>query len=61
MPIGPYCFDDIPPCACVNREFVLRLRGAPGGPYRILIRGICFDARIHADAEACFAFDVCKD
>lgn len=61
VPAGPHCFDDIPPCACVTREFVLRLRGAPGGPYRILVRGICFDACFHGDEEACFTFQVCKD
>lgn len=61
VPVGPYCFDDIAPCACVTREFVLRLRGAPGGPYRILLKGICFDACFHGDEEACFTFQVCKD
>jgi hypothetical protein len=61
VPIGPYCFDDIAPCTCVSREFILRLRGAPGGRYEIKLRGICFDACIHGDEEACFTFDVCKD
>lgn len=61
VPLGPYCFDDIAPCACITRQFVLRLRGAIGGRYRILVRGICFDACFHGDGEACFAFDVCKD
>jgi hypothetical protein len=61
VPVGPYCFDDIVPCTCVTREFVLRLRGAPGGSYRILVRGICFDACFHGDEEDCFIFDVCKD
>jgi hypothetical protein len=62
VPIGPYCFDDIAPCSCVSREFLLRLRGAPGNrKYRILVRGICFDACFHGDTEACFTFDVCKD
>jgi hypothetical protein len=61
VPIGPYCFDDIAPCTCVTREFVLRLRGAPGGPYHILVKGICFDACFHGDGDGCFQFDVCKD
>ncbi|MEA2998830.1 MAG: hypothetical protein QOH04_1386 [Sphingomonadales bacterium] len=61
VPIGPYCFDDIAPCTCVTREFVLRLRGAPGGPYHIEVKGICFDACFHGDADACFQFNVCKD
>jgi hypothetical protein len=61
VPIGPYCFDDIAPCTCVTREFVLRLRGAPPGPYHILLRGICFDACFHGDEEDCFIFNVCKD
>jgi hypothetical protein len=61
VPIGPYCFGDLAPCTCVTREFVLRLRGAPGGQYRILLNGICFDACFHGDEEACFTFDVCKD
>lgn len=61
VPRGPYCFGDIPPCSCVTREFVLRLRGAPAGQYRILIRGICFEARIPTYQEDCFLFNVCKD
>lgn len=61
VPQGPYCFDDIAPCTCVTREFVLRLRGAPGGRYRILVRGICFDICVHRDTDACFRFDVCPD
>jgi hypothetical protein len=61
VPIGPYCFDDIAPCTCVTREFVLRLRGAPGGPYHIQVKGICFDACFHGDTDACFTFDVCPD
>jgi hypothetical protein len=61
VPAGPYCFDDLAPCSCATREFVLRLRGAIGGLYRILVRGICFDVCIHGDTEACFQFNVCKD
>jgi WD40-like Beta Propeller Repeat len=61
VPIGPHCFDDIAPCTCVTREFVLWLRGAPGGTYHIEVKGICFDACFHGDADACFQFDVCKD
>jgi hypothetical protein len=61
VPIGPHCFDDIAPCTCVTREFVLWLRGAPGGTYHIEVKGICFDACFHGDADACFQFEVCKD
>jgi hypothetical protein len=61
VPIGPYCFDDLAPCTCVTREFVLRLRGAVPGPYHILVKGICFDACFHGDEEDCFIFNVCKD
>ena len=61
VPVGPYCFDDLAPCACVTRQFVLRLRGAVPGPYRILVKGICFDACFHGDEDDCFLFDVCKD
>jgi hypothetical protein len=61
VPIGPYCFDDLEPCTCVTRQFVLRLRGAVPGPYRILVKGICFDACFHGDEEDCFVFNVCKD
>lgn len=60
-PLGPYCFDDLGPCRCVTREFAVRLRGAPPGRYRILVRGICFDACFHGDEDDCFTFDVCKD
>jgi len=61
VPMGPYCFDDLAPCACVTRQFVVRLRGAVPGAYRILLRGICFDACFHGDEEDCFQFQVCKD
>lgn len=61
VPMGPYCFDDLAPCTCVTRQFVLRLRGAVPGPYRILLRGICFDACVHGDEQGCFLFEVCKD
>jgi hypothetical protein len=61
VPIGPYCFGDIGPCSCVTREFSLRLRGAVPGTYRILLRGICFDACFHGYADGCFLFSVCKD
>ncbi|MEA3053021.1 MAG: hypothetical protein QOG72_1924 [Sphingomonadales bacterium] len=61
VPIGPYCFDDLAPCTCVTREFVLRLRGAVPGPYHILVKGICFDACFHGDEQDCFIFNVCKD
>jgi hypothetical protein len=60
-PIGPHCFGDLAPCACVTRQFVLRLRGAVPGPCRILLKGICFDACFHGDEEDCFVFHVCKD
>jgi hypothetical protein len=61
VPLGPYCFDDIAPCTCVWRQFVLRLRGAPPGRYRILLQGICFEACIHQLQDDCVAFNVCKD
>jgi hypothetical protein len=61
VPMGPHCFDDLAPCTCVTRQFVLRLRGAVPGPYRIILRGICFDACFHGDEEDCFVFEVCKD
>lgn len=61
VPIGPYCFDDIPPCACVTRQFLVRLRAAPGGKYKMMLRGICFEACVHADTEGCFIFEVCPD
>lgn len=61
VPLGPYCFDDIQPCTCVWRQFVLRLRGAPGGAYRILLQGVCFEACFHELQEECFTFNVCRD
>jgi hypothetical protein len=61
VPMGPHCFDDIPPCTCLVRQFVLRLRGAPGGQYRILLQGICFEVCVHQLQEECFTFEVCKD
>lgn len=61
VPLGPYCYGDIPPCSCVVRQFMLRLRGAPGGSYRLLLQGICFEACFHQLREDCFTFKVCKD
>jgi hypothetical protein len=61
VPMGPYCFGDLAPCTCISRQFVLRLRGAPGKPYRIMLDGICFDACVHSYTRGCFTFDVCKD
>ena len=61
VPIGPYCFDDVPPCACVTRQFIVRLRAAPGGKYKMMLRGICFEACVHGDTEGCFVFEVCPD
>jgi hypothetical protein len=29
VPIGLHCFDDIAPCTCDSRKFVLRPRSAP--------------------------------
>ena len=61
VPRGKYCFGDLPPCTVAWRQFVLRLRGAPAGPYRILIEGICFELCLHRMTEECVTFDVCKD
>jgi hypothetical protein len=61
VPRGKYCFGDLPPCGIAFRQFVLRLRGAPPGPYRILIEGICFELCLHRMTEECVTFDVCKD
>lgn len=61
VPIGPYCFDDIDPCSCISREFVLRNRGAVHGAYKILIEGVCFDVCTHVNTQECFTFDICKD
>lgn len=61
VPLGPYCYGDIAPCTCVTRHFTLRLRGAPGGSYRILLEGICFGACFQQLQQECFTFEVCKD
>lgn len=65
-PIGPFCFGDIGPCSpnqtnCVSRQFALLTKGAVGGGYKILVRGICFDVCFHYDDEDCFLFELCKD
>jgi hypothetical protein len=61
VPRGKYCFGDLAPCGIAWRQFVLRLRGAPPGSYRILIEGICFELCLHRMTEDCVTFDVCKD
>jgi len=60
-PRGPYCFGEMGPCSIAYRQFVLQLRGAVGGPYRILIEGICFELCLHRMVEDCVTFDVCQD
>jgi len=61
VPRGPYCFGDLSPCSIAYRQFVLQLRGAVAGTYRILIEGICFELCLHRMVEDCVTFDVCKD
>lgn len=61
VPRGTYCFGDIRPCGFAYRQFVLRLRGAPPGRYRILIQGLCFEVCFHRLIDDCVMFDVCRD
>ncbi|MEA3010364.1 MAG: hypothetical protein QOJ91_2056 [Sphingomonadales bacterium] len=61
VPRGTYCFGDIRPCGFSYRQFVLRLRGAPPGRYRILIQGLCFEVCFHRLIDDCVMFDVCRD
>jgi hypothetical protein len=61
VPRGTYCFGDLGPCGFAWRQFVLRLRGAPPGSYRILIEGICFEICHHRLVEECVTFEVCRD
>ena len=61
VPRGTYCFGDIRPCGFAYRQFVLRLRGAPPGTYRILIQGICFEVCLHRLVDECVTFEVCRD
>jgi hypothetical protein len=61
VPHGTYCFGGIRPCGFAYRQFVLRLRGAPPGRYRILIQGLCFEVCFHRLIDECVTFDVCRD
>jgi len=61
VPRGVHCFGTVLPCRFAFRQFVLRLRGAPPGPYRILIQGICFEVCLHRLVDECVMFDVCRD
>lgn len=66
VPIGPICFDDIPPCkdgkaGCVSRELVLWTRGARGGHYRIQLGGICYSVTHHYGIGECFCLELCQD
>jgi len=66
VPLGPICFGDIGPCVeegenCVTRQAVVRTRGAKGGRYRLLIRGICYEVRIAQNQNDCFILDLCQD
>jgi hypothetical protein len=61
VPRGTYCFGDIRPCWISYRQFVLRLRGAPPGRYRIRLQGLCFEVCLHRLIDDCVMFDVCRD
>jgi hypothetical protein len=65
LPIGPYCFGDIGPCAndkpsCKSRQFVLSTRGAKPGKYRVVLGAVCYDVAFHYDSSACFELTLCK-
>jgi len=61
VPVGPYHFGDIPSCSCKSREFVLQTNMALPGEYQLKINGLCFDAKIHKEADVCFKFSVSPD
>jgi hypothetical protein len=66
IPIGPFCFGDIPPCkdgkpGCVSRELVILTRGAKGGSYKIIVGGICYSVTNHYGFGECFLLDLCQD
>jgi hypothetical protein len=66
IPSGPICFDDIGPCVdgrpgCVSRELVLYTRGAVGGNYRLLFRGVCFKICHEYQLDQCFTMTLCQD
>ncbi|HEV8433210.1 MAG TPA: hypothetical protein VGR95_07345 [Thermoanaerobaculia bacterium] len=66
IPSGPICFDDIGPCVdgrptCVSRELVLYTRGAVGGRYRLVFRGLCFKVCHEYEADRCFVMELCRD
>ncbi len=67
IPSGPICFGDIGPCTeqgrppCVSRELVLYTRGAVGGNYRLLFRGICFEVCHEFELDQCFKLKLCRD
>lgn len=60
-PIGPFCFGDIPPCTCVSRQFVMRLRGAVAGTYKLNVTAVCFSWQVAETQQRCFEFEVCAD
>jgi hypothetical protein len=65
-PVGPVCFGDIGPCRpgavnCVSREIVIRTRGAKSGPYKLLVRGICYQVVLSRQHEECFRLTLCAD
>lgn len=66
IPSGPICFDEIGPCVdgrpgCVSREIVLYTRGAVGGNYRLLFRGVCFKVCHEYQLDQCFTMTLCQD
>ena len=60
-PKGPYHFGDVPSCSCKSREFILQTNMALPAEYNLKINGLCFDAKIHKEADACFKFEVSPD
>lgn len=66
IPSGPICFGDIGPCVegrpnCVSRELVIYTRGAVGGQYRLVFRGICFEVCHEYQSDQCFVMKLCRD
>lgn len=66
IPSGPICFGDIGPCVegrpnCVSRELVVYTRGAVGGRYRLVFRGICFEVCHEYQSDRCFVMKLCQD
>jgi hypothetical protein len=66
IPSGGLCFGAIGPCVngqsgCASAEVVIRTVGAKAGPYKLVLRGLCFQIRSTVVVDECLRMTLCQD